>query len=139
MIITEERRQQLIAYAKSMIDFGSHDATGTNEPLWEVMQIALAAMEAKQVHQFIDNKPDDDGYAQWSDCNPDFYKTVSADERRVLYDAPPAPVVPDEILTHADAKKLLRHLFNDTPAAPKDITMEVWNACRAAMLKGDAR
>ncbi len=61
----------------------------------ELARISLSALEAPEpVYQFVDNKPEDDGYAQWADCNPDFYSTISQSERRTLYTAPPAPVAP---------------------------------------------
>ncbi|HEJ9146345.1 TPA: hypothetical protein SML79_000309 [Serratia marcescens] len=59
-------------------------------------------------------------------------------EFRVLYDAPPAPAVPDEI------SSAIRHLKDTLVACNRfnycaDAVQRVENACRAAMLKGDSK
>lgn len=58
------------------------------------------------------------------------YFTVPGDEI-----VEPLPVVPDEIDTNKQAKDLLNSLFHEYPADPAEITQEVWNACRAAMIQ----
>lgn len=58
--------------------------------------IALAALKAEPVHQFIVNNPDHDGYVEWADCNPDYYSKEASDRRRILYTAPPVLKLPDE-------------------------------------------
>lgn len=55
--------------------------------------IALAALKAEPVYQFIVNNPDHDGYIEWADCNPDFYSKEPPDRRRILYTAPTVPEV----------------------------------------------
>ncbi|BBV87826.1 hypothetical protein STW0522ENT62_32720 [Enterobacter kobei] len=61
----------------------------------ELARIALASLEAEAVHQFIYNNPYEEGYTEWLDCNKDYFNGVPEDCRRILYTAPPAPVVPD--------------------------------------------
>lgn len=46
------------------------------------------AKQTKQVHQFIMNTPDKDGFVEWADCNQEFFNSVPADQRRTLYTTP---------------------------------------------------
>lgn len=64
-----------------------------------ITQIALAALTAEPVHQFIVNNPDNDGYVEWADCNTDYFSKEPRDMRRVLYTAPPVPVLRVQELT----------------------------------------
>ncbi|GKW34935.1 hypothetical protein PEC730217_37150 [Pectobacterium carotovorum subsp. carotovorum] len=59
------------------------------------------------------------------------------DPRRqiMIYRGPVPQPVPNEIDTNKQAKDLLNRLFQGYPADPAEITQEVWNACRAAMLQ----
>ncbi|WP_205950287.1 hypothetical protein [Pantoea stewartii] len=56
-------------------------------------QIALAALKAEPVYQFIANDPDKDGYIEWADCNPDYFSKEPTDMRRILYTAPRAQLL----------------------------------------------
>lgn len=56
-------------------------------------QVALAALTAEHVYQFIANNPDKDGYIEWADCNPDYFSKEPTDMRRILYTAPPAQLL----------------------------------------------
>lgn len=95
----------------------------------------LASRGSKPVYQYqsgIYNEDNGETDWYWDDCDIGFYEQYAADCRRILYTAPPAPVVPDEcpveirdlMASHSDA------LFHDGDA------QEIWNACRAAMLNG---
>jgi len=56
-------------------------------------EAAEAKLEKSEpVYQFICNNPDNDGYAEWADCNQDYFSKEPADMRRVLYSRP-APAV----------------------------------------------
>ncbi|MGC8427041.1 hypothetical protein ACP3S8_19950 [Mixta calida] len=55
-------------------------------------QIAELAKQ-EPVYQFIMNRPDIDGYIEWVDCNKDYFDSCGDDMRRIVYAAPPAPVV----------------------------------------------
>ena len=57
---------------------------------FRVYKIALAALTAEPVYQFIVNNPDKDGYIEWADCNPDYFSKEPTDKRRILYTTPPA-------------------------------------------------
>lgn len=92
-----------------------------------ITQIALAALTAEPVHQFIVNNPDNDGYVEWADCNTDYFSKEPRDMRRVLYTAPPAPVlrVPDGWkLVPVEPTKEMWDAYDD---APDDIDSE-WHA-----------
>lgn len=56
-------------------------------------QIALAALTAEPVYQFIVNNPDKDGYIEWADCNPDYFSKEPKDSRRILYTTTPAQLL----------------------------------------------
>jgi len=61
-------------------------------------QIALASLEAEPVYQFICNDPDMDSYAEWADCNTEYFSKEPSNMRRILYTAPPVAVMhPDEL------------------------------------------
>ncbi|EII6717564.1 hypothetical protein LHT88_003614 [Salmonella enterica] len=88
----------------------------------ELARIALASMDAKPVYQYRERT-----YSEWQECSERYYrvaKEMNAGLTRVLYTTPPAPVVPDEIEPGS----------NNTYDY-----VDGWNACRAAMLKGDAK
>lgn len=95
---TESERQALIADCKADIaELESAIAAypwNTHLPS-ELMrqQIALASLQAEQVHQFIYNNPYEEGYTEWVDCNVDYFNGVPTDCRRMLYTAPPVPVM----------------------------------------------
>jgi hypothetical protein len=55
----------------------------------ELQKVALAALTAEPVYQFIVNNPDKDGYIEWADCNPDYFSNEPSDSRRILYTTPP--------------------------------------------------
>ncbi|MEI7250836.1 hypothetical protein [Pectobacterium versatile] len=76
---------------------------------------------------------DDTDFARYSNARGICSRKVYANP------VPPAAsqpyAVPDEIDTNKQAKDLLNRLFHGYPADPAEITQEVWNACRAAMLQ----
>ena len=86
-------------------------------------KMLLATMEAEPVYQV-------QIYGQWTDTDKgDFYCTRE-DERRLLYTAPPAPVMPDAEAVYArlsDHEKWSTSLEN---------VKHVLNAYRVAMLNG---
>lgn len=56
-------------------------------------KVALAALTAEPVYQFIVNNPDKDGYIEWADCNSDYFSNEPSDSRRILYTNPPAQLL----------------------------------------------
>ena len=89
--ITRERAQEI---------FLGNGPEPTASEERELARIALASLEAEAVHQFIYNNPYEEGYAEWLDCNKDYFNGVPKDCRRILYTAPPAPVsVPNDLDT----------------------------------------
>lgn len=77
--------QALIEYCQRVLH-GSNNGS----QMEQVYKIALAALTAEPVYQFIANNPDKDGYIEWADCNPDYFSKEPTDMRRILYTAPPA-------------------------------------------------
>ncbi|MBA5601023.1 hypothetical protein H1224_08135 [Pectobacterium aroidearum] len=67
----------------------------------------------------------------WDDCDKGFYDQYVADRRRILYAAPPLPVVPDE-LTYQGAKELFNYLMTEEET---NATVNGFNACRYEMLQ----
>ena len=53
-----------------------------------IHEVALAALTAETVYQFIANNPDKDGYIEWADCNPDYFSNEPSDRGRILYTKP---------------------------------------------------
>ncbi|WP_439037950.1 hypothetical protein ACR04O_03035 [Enterobacter hormaechei] len=95
---------------------------------------AKASLQAEAVYQWRERYEDRD---RWDDCSKEQYEGFAKHpdfEIRILYTAPPAPFVPDEInvLQAANLVLTLGVLDNGTPT----VAMKVWNACRAAMLQG---
>lgn len=85
-VLTKKQREEVMAFA----DFCKGDK-GNPSSIHFVCQIALVALTAGPVYQFIANNPDHDGYIEWADCNPDYYSKEPSDRRRILYTAPPVP------------------------------------------------
>lgn len=111
--ITKERIELFI---KNSLENGF-----TRSEQMEVARIALASLEAEPVASCII----EDGCM----CVDGFGEYVGhslPDETHQLYTAPPALVVPDEM------DLLTCHLDGVT-----ETYADGWNACRAAMLKGD--
>ncbi|MEG5742053.1 hypothetical protein UXP63_04640 [Enterobacter hormaechei] len=95
---------------------------------------AKASLQAEAVYQWRERYEDRD---RWDDCSKEQYEGFAKHpdfETRILYTAPPAPFVPDEINVLQAANLVLRLgvLENGIPT----VAMKVWNACRAAMLQG---
>lgn len=95
---------------------------------------AKASLQAEAVYQWRERYEDRD---RWDDCSKEQYEGFAKHpdfETRILYTAPPAPFVPDEInvLQAANLVLTLGVLDNGIPT----VAMKVWNACRAAMLQG---
>ncbi|HDC1597083.1 TPA: hypothetical protein O7V39_003432 [Salmonella enterica] len=112
--ITKERIE---LFVKSPLENGL-----TRGEQMDLARIALASMDAKPVF-FIEVEGDD-----WIQAGripgSTFDFNNLPDGINTLYAAPPAPVVPDEIEPGS----------NNTYDY-----VDGWNACRAAMLKGDAK
>lgn len=87
------------------------------------MKIALGALEAEPIYQLVND--------DWYDTDKDTYDVVvnSGARGRIVYTAPPAPLVPtfDEWLELRGNKPL---------GWVKDAMRESYDACRAAMLQG---
>lgn len=95
--LTAEVARRDIGHLKS---FQSDPKVGLSlkeEKYLQALEIALAALKAEPVHQFIVNNPDHDGYIEWADCNPDYYSKEPSDRRRILYTSPPVLKLPDEL------------------------------------------
>lgn len=99
-------KEQLIDQAKKNIEVlrgaaeripGASDAAVIHLKLAE---IALAAMDAEPVYQWRERYEEG---SLWEDCTKEQYDGFAKDpecEARILYTAPPAPVVPDERYQH---------------------------------------
>ncbi|EJQ5670105.1 hypothetical protein NZQ04_001301 [Salmonella enterica] len=60
----------------------------------QLARIALASMDVKPVYQYRERT-----YSEWQECSERYYqvaKEMNAGLTRVLYTAPPAPVVPKD-------------------------------------------
>ncbi|MGP2911162.1 DUF551 domain-containing protein [Serratia marcescens] len=84
----------------------------------------LANREAQPVYQcrFFTTDVDGKQIGEWQDMDKGFYDQYDPYCRRILYTAPPAPAVPEEMKRDPDADVFDPGFMNG------------WNACRAAML-----
>ncbi|EAA4082886.1 DUF551 domain-containing protein [Salmonella enterica subsp. salamae] len=108
---------------------------GLNEEL-ELARIALASLDAKPIYQYQSGiYNDDNGETDWywDDCDAGFYKQYAADRRRIVYTAQPAPAVPD-YASFEEFWSSFEHQFAEDDEL-KSFAVEIWNACRAAMLQ----
>lgn len=91
------------------------------------MKIALGALEAEPIYQLVND--------DWYDTDKDTYDVVvsSGARGRIVYTAPPAPMLPEEMPKGLAGQivSLLAHNIGD-----KLLAQKIWNACRAAMLQG---
>lgn len=113
---------------KDILEFGAGRIISpiTDDEIMELARIALASLEAEAVYQVVYDSD------TWRDIN----QTQFADHVnhgspvRIVYAAPPAPVVPDE----KPMPKASNMFAIDAVAAIAET--RGWNACRAAMLQG---
>ncbi|RKR64006.1 uncharacterized protein DUF551 [Yokenella regensburgei] len=95
-------------------------------------EIALAAMQQEQLYQVLNS-------GGWRDVKGDIFEALKAEglNTRILYTAPPVPVMPDEItfekIAEITASQGYEYSINECICAAS-----WWNACRAAMLQGKA-
>ncbi|EOI3576215.1 DUF551 domain-containing protein [Cronobacter turicensis] len=104
-ISTEQAKDLRMAFAVWQQDYDPVE----DKAQYEMFGLGIVAMDellalrkererAEPVYQFIYNNPYEEGYAEWLDCNKDYFNGVPEDCRRILYTAPPAPVVPGDWL-----------------------------------------
>ncbi|BCT14034.1 hypothetical protein R1TS_20620 [Enterobacter cloacae] len=131
--ITKEWLQKAISQNESMRDeipFG-WDEDDIN--MLEALRIALASLEAEKSILYRERNPYNGLTTGWQELTEDEYEFIKDNagenaEFRTVYAAPPAPVsAPDALADdiNSDDHPLLWSYNNG------------WNACRAAMLKGD--
>ncbi|TKU92263.1 DUF551 domain-containing protein [Citrobacter sp. wls617] len=157
--ITREQAQKIIDAADEVITA----LAGTNEDvhpesdsmlrLWddlndhyappevvrELARIALDAQAAAPVYQWRERYVDSD---LWDDCTKEQYEGFAKRpdvETRILYTAPPAPVVPEEatpnnieIIASARSRDCAVFQWDEDQ---RNAAADSWNACRAAMLQ----
>lgn len=92
----------------------------------ELARIALASLEAEPV-AYIFRHPA--GELFWSLTDE---SNKGQNDVMPVYAAPPVPVVPEEITDESTEQRLMGRRWAHSFCAG-------WNACRAAMLKGDAK
>lgn len=114
-------------------------ANGWEAQIFELKlaRIALASLDAKPIYQYQSGiYNDDNGETDWywDDCDAGFYKQYAADRRRIVYTAQPAPAVPD-YASFEEFWSSFEHQFAEDDEL-KSFAVEIWNACRAAMLNG---
>ncbi|EOL9041320.1 hypothetical protein BS412_15660 [Cronobacter turicensis] len=106
-ISTEQAKDLRMAFAVWQQDYDPVE----DKAQYEMFGLGIVAMDellalrkererAEPVYQFIYNNPYEEGYAEWLDCNKDYFNGVPEDCRRILYTAPPAPVVPGDWLPY---------------------------------------
>ncbi|WP_336654303.1 hypothetical protein [Leclercia adecarboxylata] len=123
--------QQLIDQAREEVDFlrECDELIPSQQTAirLRLAEITLAALTAEPVYQLINY--------DWYDTTKDVYESVvSAGGRgRIVYTAPPAPVVPPAIEPDYDVIKGILPTSNPDEYACC-IAADMWNACRAAML-----
>jgi len=119
-------KEQLINQAREEVDFWrERDELIPSQQTairLRLAEITLAALTAEPVYQLINY--------DWYDTTKDVYESVvSAGGRgRIVYAAPPAPVVPEEI----------KHRLGGLDWGWEGEFNRGWNACRAAMLQDKA-
>ena len=97
--ITEQERKNIINFINAVkSSFAGVEPSDSNEfdleeltPL--VFDAALASLTADSVMQVIYNNPHEEGYVEWVDCNEEYFKGVPNNCKRIVYTAPPVPVV----------------------------------------------
>ncbi|WP_205954167.1 hypothetical protein [Pantoea stewartii] len=92
-VLTEQQREDALKVALRMAANNSIPSLNDHRYSQLFAEIALAALTAEPVYQFIVNNPDKDGYIEWADCNPDYFSNEPSDSRRILYDTPPAQLL----------------------------------------------
>lgn len=101
--MVEFTKEQLIEHARECVEhaekFSDIDEAMMDKALYET---ALAALMAEPVYQCEFCHMDAAGEAQWrwEDVNKDFYDQYESErrgKRRIIYTAPPAAVVPEEM------------------------------------------
>lgn len=145
--ITKEQLQQIEAAAKEVLwpvvwsekKARKHFSEKiTPEVALELARIALAAQAAGPVYQWRERYEDSD---LWDDCTKEQYEGFAKRpdvETRILYTAPPAPVVPEEVASAIE--KLKQTLVNcNRYNYCFDAVKRVEEACRAAMLNQEKR
>lgn len=100
----------------------------------------LASRGSKPVYQYqsgIYNEDNGETDWYWDDCDIGFYEQYAADRRRILYTAPPAPVVREDLLSMAASaiEDLLEHTDPNTNYY-SGVWADVPGKLRAAMLNG---
>ncbi|WP_448309585.1 hypothetical protein [Pantoea sp. PGP6] len=97
-----EQRAEAAEALNNHLELAVRKAEGVSEALRRKVEAAEAKLAelAKQepVYQFICNRPEDDGYAEWADCNADYFSKEPSDMRRILFTRPAAAtdIVPGE-------------------------------------------
>ncbi|EOG5468882.1 DUF551 domain-containing protein [Cronobacter sakazakii] len=136
-------KEQLIAAAHGRIDFANMMLSDNPEPLkertWsielELARIALSALRERAEPIYQERLFHVSGKKQieyWAEINKGAYQYLPESERRIVYTAPPAPVVAAETFDEWSRRceiqlTLCRPEF-------REVAEITWNACCAAML-----
>ncbi|MCM7576231.1 hypothetical protein [Enterobacter kobei] len=138
-------KEQLIASAHARIEFAEMMLSGELEPLkertWsielELARIALASLEAEAVAFRSKLKPPYAGSERWDYTDhrqPDAFELENCFIER-LFTVPPAPVsVPSGYSDFEEIWSSSTHPLTQDDEM-KDFAWDIWNACRATMLK----
>lgn len=126
--ITKE--QELRAFITGFLTDPAHDEHSENSMTAQVFRIALASMDAEPIYQIWDD-------GKWVDFGESLWRELYDENRksqfRIVYAAPPAPVVPDEVISAIE--NLKRTLVNcNRYNYCSDAVKRIENACRGAML-----
>lgn len=126
MKMTELTKEQLIEEAKLKIAIAKcHPNSGLARVDGELFKIALASLEAEPVAYIFKHPAGKLFWALTDESNKEQSDVIP------VYAAPPVPVVPEE----KPMPNPLSMYAVDAVAAIAEV--RGWNACRAAMLKGD--
>lgn len=116
-----------------------NDRYAPPEVVRELARIALATLEAKPVYQYRERT-----YSEWQECSERYYrvaKEMNAGLTRILYTAPPAPVVDADDNFYSWFGREWEQYYqpnNYSLSAKKHlgaIAESAWFACRSAMLQ----
>ncbi|EPX1416827.1 hypothetical protein ACWWIZ_003199 [Cronobacter sakazakii] len=141
-------KEQLIAAAHGRIDFANMMLSDNPEPLkertWsielELARIALSALRERAEPIYQERLFHVSGKKQieyWAEINKGAYQYLPESERRIVYTAPPAPVVAAETFDEWSRRceiqlTLCRPEF-------REVAEITWNACLAAMLEAPGK
>lgn len=134
--LDDEALTDLIEIRKSGVDHHASEGNKVQHAIQSLTLIALVELQQRRdadssdpIYQWRERYEEG---SLWDDCTKaqyDGFAKKTDCEIRILYTAPPAPVVPDEMVNNID------NPYGDEDLIYEQGKIEGWNSCRAAMLQ----